>query len=74
MLCILDDKAIKIIDTAINHYETIFKTDFPMFEYITVTNGEVTLKDALKLKALIDNHIADKEPVTTPEGYWDRVY
>ena len=68
------EKAGEIVEKAVELYEMVFKTDFPLFAYLKPENGVVTEKVANELKKLIEKHIQEKKPVLTPDGYWDCVF
>ncbi|MDN3168395.1 hypothetical protein [Enterococcus faecalis] len=58
-------------------YAEHFKQEFPLYEYIEVTASEgydKSIKGAFKLRIFIDDCIPANEPVSVPEGYWERDY
>jgi hypothetical protein len=67
----------EILNPAIEKYERFFNSEFPLYEYIEITQSrdyDFSAKGAEKLVKLIDNRIRSDNPVEIPEGYESRLY
>lgn len=73
----VEDGAWPILEAATDRYEQHFGQEFPTYEHTDVTkskNYDVSVAGAKRLANLIDEHIADNDPVPIPDGYSDRLY
>lgn len=74
-----EGKAGKIVDEAIEKYESHFELDFPLYtnEFLTMVANDkydVSLDGAKRLKKFINDKIKENKPVDVPEDYYDRIY
>lgn len=72
-----EDGAMKIIEPAIEKYESYFEQTFPIYEYIGITQSggwDFSVEGGKKLASFIDERIAKEKPVSIPDGYEDRDY
>ena len=73
-MIILSEEAEPIVIRSTQKYFDFFKVDFPLFEYIETTNGEVTKENALNLEGIINKAIDLNKPVLIPDDYNERCY
>lgn len=63
-----------IVVELVSRYESHFKIDFPLPEYLSTKNGIVTKTNAEQLETLINDSIKTKKPVATPKNFTQRLY
>ncbi|HIB1875260.1 TPA: hypothetical protein ACWWCX_002694 [Enterococcus faecium] len=72
-----EDGAGDIINDALEKYEKHFNVEFPLYEYISMTESDrydFSVDGAKRLSKFIDERIATNTPVKIPEGYNERIY
>lgn len=72
-----EDGAWKLIDSATKKYEEHFGKDFPIYEYMDVTQNDdfdFSVEGSKRLEKFINRRIEANKPVQIPKGYEDRVY
>jgi len=72
-----EEGASEVMNPAIEKYESHFKIEFPLYEYLTITQKDhfdFSFEGAKKLTDFIDERIRIDSPVNIPNGYNERLY